>query len=116
MVVLIEELFELNPRQHWRRMTEATLLAKHQLNDLPLALRLAEKISALPKSIEMPFWARDMEIVLLDELNQHQSAQLLISSLLQSGDITDPDEIRFLQFRLLRIQQILSENRQEPKK
>jgi len=116
MVVLIEELFELNPRQHWRRMTEATLLAKHQLNDLPLALRLAEKISALPKSIEMPFWARDMEIVLLDELNQHQSAQLLISSLLQSGEITDPDVIRFLQFRLLRIQQILSENRQEPKK
>lgn len=111
MISVIEALFDKNPQQHWRRMTEACLLAKHQLNDLPLALRLAKKISKLPKSFRLPFWARDMELVLLDELDQLESAQLLISSLLQSGEIQDADEIRFLQFRLLKIQQAMSENK-----
>ncbi len=110
MIKLIDELFERDPQQHWRRMTEACLLAKHQLQDLPLALDLAQKVAALPKSYDLPFWARDMQLVLLDELNQYESAQLLISSLLQSGDIKDRDEVRFLQHRLLKIQQKLLEN------
>lgn len=107
MVELVEILFQKNPQLHWRRMTEACLLLKHQLNDLPAALRIAEQIAELPASIKLPFWARDMKLILLDELNRFESAQLLISSMLQSGDINDPDEIRFLQDRLLKIQQSL---------
>ncbi len=110
MIDLIDELFERNPEQHWRRMTEASLLAKHQLADLPLALSLAQQVAALPESYDLPFWARDMQLVLLDELNQYESAQLLISSLLESGNIKDRDEVRFLQHRLLKIQQKLLEN------
>ena len=91
-------------------MTEACLLLKHQLNDLPAALKVTEQIADLPKSMKLPFWARDMKLVLLDELNQFESAQLLISSMLRSGEITDKDEIRFLQARLLKIQQVLSKN------
>ncbi len=110
MIDVVEALFDQNPRQHWRRMTEACLLAKHQLKDLPRALGLAQQISALPQTIKLPFWARDMELVLLDELNELESAQLLISSMLQSGEINDADEIRFLKSRLLKIQQEMSEN------
>jgi len=91
-------------------MTEACLLLKHQLNDLPAALKVAEQISSLPKTMKLPFWARDMKLVLLDELNQYESAQILISSMLQSGEITDEDELRFLKGRLLKIQQALSRN------
>lgn len=112
MIDLIDDLFQRDPQQHWRRMTEACLLAKHQLRDLNLALQLAQKLAALPDTFEFPFWARDMQIVLLDELNQDESAQLLISSLLQSGTIKDRDEIHFLENRLLKIQQKLLENRQ----
>ena len=112
MVRVVELLFEKNPQQHWRRMTEACLILKHQLKDLPEALRLAERIASLPASTEIPFWARDMKLVLLDELGELESAQLLISSMLQSGEIADPDEIRFLQMRLLRIQQNLSKTKQ----
>jgi len=112
MIDVISHLFERDPARHWRRMTEACLLAKHKLNDLPLALELANKVADLPQSIALPFWARDMKLVLLDELNELESAQLLISSLLQSGEIKDPDELRFLKFRLLKIQQQLSSNQQ----
>ena len=105
MITVIEKMFDQNPRLNWRRMTEASLLAKHQLNDLNLALKIASKVAELPRTIKMPFWARDMKFILLDELNQLESAQILISSMLQSGAVTDRDEIRFLQSRLLKIQQ-----------
>ena len=108
MIDAIEQMFKHRPERHWRRMTEATLLAKHQLRDLPQALLLAQQVADLPETVKLPFWARDMQLVLLDELGQKESAQLLISSLLQSGEITDNDEKRFLQQRLLKIQQELS--------
>jgi len=107
MIAVTEELFKRNPLQHWRRLTEASLLAKHQLKDLNLALKLANKIATLPTSVKLPFWARDMKLILMDELNQYESAILLISTLLQGNEIKDPDERRFLQQRLLKIQQSL---------
>jgi len=113
MVQVIEQLFDKNPALHWRRMTEACVLAKHQLKDLPYALRLANKIASIPPDVKIPYWARDMRLVLLDELDQLQSAQLLISSMLQDGDLKDHDERRFLQDRLLRIQQKMSAMRQK---
>ena len=113
MVDIIDALFQRNPEQHWRRMTEACLLAKHKLQDLSLALELANKIANLPVTVRLPFWARDMKLVLLDELGEDESARLLISSLLQSNEIKDPDERRFLEFRLLKIQQELLESRQK---
>jgi hypothetical protein len=112
MIDIIDQLFEQKPALHWRRMTEACLLAKHQLKDLELALKLASKVAMLPDSIEIPFWARDMRLILLDELNELESAQILISSMLQSGVITDDDEMHFLQSRLLKIQQQMLKDRQ----
>jgi hypothetical protein len=112
MIQQIELMFESNPQKFWRRMTEACLLAKHQLKDLDLALNLAKQISSLPQSIKMPFWARDMKLILLDELDQNESAALLIASLLQSGQIIDADEKRFLEFRLSKIKQKMSKFRQ----
>ena len=112
VIDVIDQLFEQDPLLHWRRMTEACLLAKHQLKDLDLALKLASKVADLPASIHLPFWARDMKLILLDELNELESAQVLISSMLQSNSITDEDELRFLQFRLLKIQQQMLNGRQ----
>ena len=112
LIEVTQHLFTINPVQHWRRMTEACLLAKHQLKDLSLALTLAKQVADLPASIELPHWARDMKLILLDELNQLESAQLLISSMLQSGEVKDNDEIRFLKSRLLMIQQKMLENEQ----
>ena len=105
MIDVIDKMFELQPEIHWKRMTEACLLAKHELRDLPLALNLADKVARLPGTIKIPYWARDMKIILLDELDQLQSAQILISSMLESGSIRDGDEVRFLKHRLLKIQQ-----------
>ncbi len=112
MIAVIESMFRQNPGLFWRRMTEACLLAKHQLGDLNLALQLAEKVALLPRTIKLPYWARDMRLILLDDLDQNESAAILIANLLQSGEIQDNDERRFLKSRLLKIQQKLSSSKQ----
>lgn len=110
----IERRFDDNPQLHWRRLAEASLIAKHKLDDLDLALRLAEKLAAQPASVDMPRWARDFEFLLLAEMNETESAIAIIQALLQSGSIKDPDEQRYLRGKLSEFQQILFESQQLP--
>ncbi len=112
MLAFIERRFDDNPQLHWRRLAEASVIAKHKLEDLDFALRLAQKLAAQPESVEMPRWARDFEILLLADLNEFESAIAIIQALLQSGSITDPDELRFLREKLLDFQQKLFEFQQ----
>ena len=114
MIEVIQTLFHRDPQRHWRRMTEAVLLAKHELKDLELALSLASQLADLPKSVRMPRWARDMKLIALDDLGRDQDALRLIASELTSGDDIDADERRFLQDRLLKLQQELSKSGQLP--
>lgn len=107
MINVVRVLFQRDPERHWQRMTEASLLAKYQLNDMSLALELAEPVFYLSKTMKLPAWARDMKIILLDDMNEDEAAALLIASMLESREVMDPDERRFLESRLLKIQQEL---------
>jgi len=110
----IERRFDDNPQLRWRRLAEASLIAKHKLDDLELALRLAEKLAAQPANVDMPRWARDFEFLLLAEMNETESAIAIIQALLQSGSIKDPDERRFLRGKLFEFQQKLFKSQQKP--
>jgi hypothetical protein len=112
ILAFIERRFDENPQLHWRRMAEASLLAKHKLNDLDRALQIAEKIALQPTSVQMPQWARDFRFLLLAELNEFESAIAIIQALLQSKAIADPDEKRFLEEKLSDFQQMLLDNQQ----
>lgn len=113
ILAFIERRFADDPQKHWRRLAEACLLAKHQLGDLELALSLAEKLALQPDSVRMPQWARDFRFLLLAELNQLEAAIAIIQAMLQSGSIEDPDELIFLQEKLLVFQQKLFESQQK---
>ena len=108
----IQRRFDDAPQLHWRRLAEASVIAKHKLQDLELALAMAEKLTQQPASIEMPNWARDFQFLLLAELNELESAIALIQALLKTDAIHDPDEKRFLEGKLLDLQQKLFESRQ----
>lgn len=112
----IERRFDDNPQLHWRRLAEASLIAKHKLHDLDLALRFADKLAKQPASVKMPHWARDFQFLLLAELNETESAIAIIQALLQSGSIKDPDEQRFLRGKLSDFQQKLFESQRLPEK
>jgi len=114
MLEYIDRTFMQNPQLHWRRLAEATVIAKHQLGDLQLALQMAQKLSSQPASVKMPSWARDMQFILLGDMNEFETAITIIVALLQSEAVNDPDEARFLREKLLYFQQKLSELQQEP--
>jgi len=107
----IDETFSINPQLHWRRQAEATVIAKHQLDDLEFALAMAERLSNQPENIKIPRWARDLHFLLLGDLNEFESAILIIRALLEDGSITNNDEVRFLKEKLLYFQQKLSESK-----
>ena len=109
----IDKTFKKNPQIHWRRQAEATVIAKHQLGDKTLALTMAKSLTEQPEEIVMPHWARDMQFLILGDLNEFESAIALIQALLQSGSIVDPDELRFLREKLLLFQQKMSEYQQK---
>jgi hypothetical protein len=109
MIDYIQRNFAKNPQLHWRRLAEATVTAKHKLGDLDLALSMAEQLSSQPSNIVMPHWARDMQFLLLGELNEFEAGIAVITALLQSDSIADSDEKRFLQKKLLEFQQNLLE-------
>ena len=108
----IERRFDDDPQLHWRRLAEASVLARHRLDDLDLALGMARKLAQQPASVVMPRWARDFEFLLLTELNELESAIAIIQALLQTEAVDDPDERHFLQGKLSDLQQKLFESRQ----
>lgn len=108
----IEREYDTDPQLHWRRLAEASVIARHRLQDLELALSLAEKIAAQPASVIIPHWARDLQFLLLAELNELEAAIAIIQVMIESGSITDPDERRFLEEKLSDFQQKLFESRQ----
>lgn len=114
IIAFIERRFAENPQLHWRRLAEASLLARHRLGDLELALRLAERLAQQPESVVMPHWARDFEFLLLAELSEYEAAIAIIQALLESGSVRDVDERRFLREKLLEFRQKLSESQQAP--
>jgi hypothetical protein len=112
MIDFIQASFTREPQLHWRRMTEATILAKHKLGDLSLALSLAEQLTTQPIDVVMPQWARDMQFILLGELNEFEAGIAIIVAMLESGSLENADERRFLRVKLLEFQQKLLKSQQ----
>ncbi len=98
MFEFVHRQFLLDPNRRWRWLANASLATKHRLKDLPLALRYARDIAQLAPAA--PPWARQMHIILLEEMGEIESAKILIGGLLDSGQIKDEFEMRFLLDRL----------------
>jgi len=92
--------FLKSPNTRWRWLAHATLLAKHRLKDLPLAHRYAAAIDRYATDPNVPSWARQMEIFILEDMNEIEAAKIMLGGLLASGRITDPAEAKFLRERL----------------
>ena len=92
--------FFADPDRRWPWLAHAALLAKHRLHDLALARRYAAAIARHTHSANVPLWARQMEIFILEDMNELEAARILLGGLLENGQITDPAEARFLRRRM----------------
>jgi len=96
----VYEAFFGDPNRRWPWLAQAALVAKHRLRDLPLARRYAAAIDRFTTAPDVPLWAKQMEIFILEDMNELEAARIMLGGLLESGKIRDPAEARFLAQRL----------------
>jgi hypothetical protein len=92
--------FQENPALRWQWLAHAVYVAKHRLQDKELALRYARELRIRTTAQTAPDWARQMELFVLEDMGELESAQVLLGGLIDSGEITDQREIDFLMSRL----------------
>ncbi|HYD56475.1 MAG TPA: hypothetical protein VEB41_06180 [Burkholderiales bacterium] len=100
MLQFIHREFQDDPNRRWPWLAHAALLAKHRLRDLPLARRYAADLERKVTATDVPMWATQMEIFILEDMNELEAARILLGGLLESGKVRDPGEARFLKERL----------------
>jgi len=100
MLDFIYREFLVDPNRRWPWLANAAAIAKHRLHDLPLALRYAQAIRRYAVADDVPLWAKQMEIFILEDMNELETAQLIIGGYLESGAVKDPAELRFLEKHL----------------
>jgi hypothetical protein len=104
MFNFVYQQFFIDPNRRWPWLANAAVMTKHHLHDLPQARRYAQAIRQYATGKDVPSWARQMEIFILEDMSEYDSARLLLGGLLHSGQITDPHELRFLEERLDKIE------------
>lgn len=100
MLDFVHARFGEDPNRRWPWLAHAALTARHQLHDLPLARRYAEAIRLQATGPQVPAWARQLEIFILEDMNEREAARALIGAMLASGQVTDARELQFLAGRL----------------
>ena len=100
MLELVYRQFFVDPGRRWPSLAHAALIAKHRLHDLPLARRYAAAIQRYATADDVPLWARQMEIFILEDMNELETARILIGGYVASGRVRDPAELKFLDQRL----------------
>jgi len=100
MLDFVYQRYSEDPNRRWPWLAHAALVAKHRLHDLPLARHYAQAIRLQASGPGVPSWAKQMEVFILEDMNELEAARALIGGLLNSGQITDPNEVQFLARRL----------------
>lgn len=100
MLDFVERAFLQDPNRRWPWLAHAVVIAKHRLKDLPLASRYAADLREHARGEAVPHWVQQMEIFIREDMNEAESAKILLGGLLESGRVTDPKEWHFLSEQL----------------
>jgi hypothetical protein len=89
-----------DPDRRWPWLAHAAAIAKHRLKDPALARSYAAAIQARARGRDVPTWARQMEAFILEDMDELETARLMIGGFLEKGWVKDESEARFLARRL----------------
>ena len=109
MMDFIYRQYFLDPNRRWPWLAHATFLAKHRLKDMGLALKYAAALQKYTTARDVPAWATTMEIFIREDMNELETARVMIGGLVASGRITDRGELNFLDGRLREIEERLKQ-------
>ena len=108
MLAFVRQQFEADPNRRYPWLAHASVLARHRLKDLPLAREYAQAMRLQATGPEVPHWARQMEILLLEDMNELDMARVLLGALISSGQVKEENELRFLRERLVEVEEKMS--------
>ena len=101
MLAFVHRRFLQDPNRRWPWLAHAVHVARHRLNDPQLALKYAGALRLNITDATIPAWASQLELFILEDLNEPESARILIGALLASGRLAGNDnELRFLREKL----------------
>ncbi|MEO7402889.1 MAG: hypothetical protein ABIU95_04395 [Burkholderiales bacterium] len=100
MLEFIHQRFLEDPNRRWPSLAHATIVAKHNLKDLPLARRYAVSLQKTTTAQDVPVWVRQMEPFILEDMNELETARIMIGGMLESGQIRDSRDADLLSRRL----------------
>jgi len=92
--------FNEDPNKYWRWLAHVVITAKHELKDNELALKYAHALAEKATGDNVPYWAKDMKIIVLEDMGEVEAAKILVGALIDSGEITDPYELNFLAHKI----------------
>lgn len=98
MCEFVQARFLDAPNARWRWLAHCAIMAKHRLKDPALALRYAAAITRHAGAASG--WARQMQVFILEDMGETDSARVLLGGLLANGEVTDASELHFLTERL----------------
>jgi hypothetical protein len=107
MLDFVYRQYLADPNRRWPWLAQAAFLAKHRLKDMDLALKYASALQEYTTAKDVPAWATTMEIFIREDMNELETARVMIGGLLASGKITDAAELKFLDGRLHEIEERL---------
>jgi len=113
MMDYIFHKFNEDPNKHWRWLAHAVITAKHELKDMQLALKYANALADKATGENVPYWARDMKIIVLEDMGEVEAAKILVGGLIASGEITDSYELNFLQNKIRTLEEKMTKSRQD---
>lgn len=100
-----------DPNRRWPWLAHATIIAKHQLKDLPLARQYAVALQQYTTDPNAPLWVRQMEPFILADMGELELARILIGGLIASGQVKDRRDAEMLERRLKDIEERLKAQR-----
>ncbi len=76
---------------------------------MDLAREYAQALRLQATGPEVPTWAKQMEILLLQDMGELETAEILLGALVASRNVRDDRELAFLQERLAEIRAKLAD-------
>lgn len=113
MMDYIFDRFNQDPNRYWRWLAHAVIIAKHELRDMPRALQYADALAEKATGENVPYWARDMKIIVLEDMGELEAARILVGGLIASGEIKDAHELEFLQHKIRVLEEKMTKIRQD---
>ena len=104
MLEFVYQEFFRDPGRRWPWLAHAAVVAKHGLKDLPLARKYAAAIQQNATGEDVPLWAKQMEIFILEDMNELETARIMIGGYIEKGLIKSPGELRTMELRLKEIE------------